>query len=220
MKQDESRRGETESLRALRSDELPSGAVELARWLVGKWLTHDTAEGCCAGRIVEVEAYPVGDSTGYAYRGLTRYNAPLFKAPGFAYVKLVYGAAWTLNISAEPDGIGAGVLLRALEPRSGIELMQSRRGSTVPIRELARGPGRLCAALGVGVESDGKNLCTGSGLWLGTEQPAANSPAQPATAVGVTTRIGLSREMDRPLRFFEIGNRCVSGPRRLLTTLE
>ena len=207
------------ALRALRSDELVSDAVELARWLVGKWLIHDTSGGCSAGRIVETEAYPVGDSTGYAYRGLKRYNAALFKAPGHAHVKLVYGAAWTLNISAEPNGIGAGVLLRALEPRVGIELMQARRGAQVPLRDIARGPGRLCAALGIGIDSDGIDLCTGAGLWLGTEQHGAEQPANNVAALGVTTRIGLSREQEQPLRFYEVGSRFVSGPKRLLTPL-
>lgn len=210
------------TLRALRSDEVPPDPIELARWLIGQWLVHDTPAGRCAGRIVETEAYPVGDSTSYAYRGLTPYNAALFKAPGYAHVKLVYGAAWTLNISAEPEGIGAGVLFRALEPRVGIELMQARRGTTVPLRDIARGPGRLCAALGVGADSDGIDLCTGIGLWLAAEAPQTESTEHVPTVavIGTTTRIGLSREMDRPLRFFEVGSRFVSGPRRLLTTLE
>jgi DNA-3-methyladenine glycosylase len=203
-------------LRALHRDELPSDTLELARWLIGKWLTHDTPAGRCAGRIVEVEAYPVGDSTGYAYRGLTRYNAALFEAPGHAHVKLVYGAAWTLNVSAEPAGVGAGVLLRALEPRVGIELMQARRGPNVPLRDIARGPGRLCTALGIGPDADGADLCTGTELWFGAEQPAATGTADTAVAPGVTTRIGLSRETDRLLRFYEIGSRFVSGPQRLL----
>lgn len=207
------------ALRALRSEELPSDTVELARWLVGKWLTYDTSAGCCAGRIVETEAYPVGDSTSYAYRGLKHYNAAMFKAPGHAHVKLVYGAALTLNISAEPDGIGAGVLFRALEPRVGIELMQARRGAQVPLRDIARGPGRLCAALGVGIDLDGIDLCTGAGLWLGTEQHAVDHPANNVAALGVTTRIGLSRETEQPLRFYEVGSRFVSGPKRLLTAL-
>lgn len=221
MNIDEKRKREdAPALRALRSDELPSDPVELARWLIGKWLTHDTPAGRCAGRIVETEAYPVGDSTGYAYRGLTQYNAPLFKAPGYAYVKLVYGAAWTLNISAEPEGIGAGVLLRAIEPRVGIALMQARRGAKVPLREIGRGPGRLCAALGVGSESDGINLCGGVGLWLGVEQLDTDTSADTDASVGTTTRIGLSREAERPLRFFEIGSHFVSGPRRLLVAIE
>jgi DNA-3-methyladenine glycosylase len=113
-----------------------------------------------------------------------------------------------LNMSAEAAGTGAGILLRAIEPLEGLPLMEARRPG-VPLRDLARGPGRLTMALGIDQSFDGHDLCTGRGLWIGVIE-TGNVP------IGVTTRIGLSREMHRPLRFFEPGSAFVSGPRKLL----
>ncbi len=201
-------------LRPIARADLPTDTVAMARYLVGKYLMHDLPEGRLAGRIVEVEAYPVGDSTSYAWRGRTHANRAMFMAPGHALVWLVYGVSWTLNISAEAEGTGAGVLLRALEPVAGIELMQHHRPAA-GLRDLARGPGRLGAAMAVGPALYGADLCTGAGLWLAAD--AAGVDGRPAGDIGVTTRIGLSREADRPLRFYVPGSPFVSGPRRLLT---
>ena len=189
---------------------LPVDATELARYLVGKCLVHDMPEGRISGRIVETEAYPVGDSTGYAFIGRRQYNEALFLAPGHAYVRLTYGASYMLNVSAEEEGVGAGVLLRAVEPLDGIAQMQTRRPG-IKLRDLARGPGRLTMALGIGPAFDGWDLCSGRSLWIGVMERGE-------LPVGVTTRIGLSREMHRPLRFFEPGSAFVSGPRKLLLT--
>ena len=115
---------------------LPVDTVELARYLIGKRLVHSTAAGRIAGRIVETEAYPPGDPTGYARPGLTTSNAPLFGVRGTAYVRMVYGACLTLNLAAEAAGVGAAVLIRALEPTEGIELMLKNRPGFA-----ARGPG-------------------------------------------------------------------------------
>ena len=150
----------------LAREELPVDTVDLARFMVGKCLVHDSAHGCLSGRIVETEAYPLGDSTNHAYRGLRPYNRALFCAPGHAYVRLVYGACYMINLSAEPEGKGAAVLLRAVEPLDGIPLMQARRPGAKLI-DLARGPGRLCAAFGIGPEADGADLCGRGALWLG-----------------------------------------------------
>jgi len=188
---------------------LPVDATELARYLVGKCLVHDMPEGRISGRIVETEAYPVGDSTGYAFIGRRQYNEALFLAPGHAYVRLTYGVSYMLNVSAEEEHVGAGVLLRAVEPLDGIAQMQARRPG-IKLRDLARGPGRLTVAFGVGPSLNGIDLCAGKTLWLGTMAQAK------ATPVAVTTRIGLSREMHRPLRFYEPDSPFVSGPRRLL----
>ena len=119
---------------------LPVATVALARYLIGKRLVHASAAGVIAGRIVETEAYPPGDPTGYARPGLTTSNAPLFAARGTAYVRMVYGACLTLNLAAEEAGTGAAVLIRALEPVSGIELMCANRPES-RLRDLARGPG-------------------------------------------------------------------------------
>ena len=103
---------------------LPTDTVALARYLIGKTLVHATPHGRLSGRIVETEAYPPGDPTGYARPGLTTSNAPLFRARGHGYVRMVYGSCLTLNLAAEAEDVGAAVLLRALEPLEGIELMR------------------------------------------------------------------------------------------------
>ncbi|TDV33759.1 DNA-3-methyladenine glycosylase [Paraburkholderia caballeronis] len=193
----------------LRRDELPVDAVELARFMVGRYLVHDLATARMAGRIVEMEAYPVGDPTSHAYIGRRLYNRSMFLERGHAYVRLTYGSSYMLNMSAEEADVGAGVLIRAVEPLEGLDAMSARRPG-VPPRDLARGPGRLTMAFGIGAAFDGVDLCSGHGLWIGRVD-------EPARRVGVTMRIGLSREMHRPLRFYEAGSPFVSGPRRLLS---
>ena len=195
----------------LHRNDLPLDTVELARYMVGKYVVHDLPEGRISGRIVETEAYPVGDSTSHAFIGLRAYNASLFMARGHAYVRLTYGVSYMLNMSSEAEGTGAGILIRAIEPLEGLALMQARRPG-VSLRDLARGPGRLTIALGIGQAFDGRDLCTGHDLWIGRIDAEQ-------TAVAATTRIGLSREMHRPLRFYEPGSPFVSGPRKLLMPL-
>jgi len=194
-------------VRRLRRSALPADTVELARYLIGKTLVHETSEGRTSGRIVETEAYIVGDAAGHTFRGQTARNRSLFLRRGHAYVYFIYGVSYLLNVSSEQAGVGAGVLLRALEPLQGIELMQQRRG-TLRLQDLARGPGRLTIAMGVGIGDDGVDLCSRGPLWLGT-------PARATGEVGVSVRIGITKEADRLLRFFERDNRYVSGTLRL-----
>ncbi|WP_035556797.1 DNA-3-methyladenine glycosylase [Burkholderia sp. 9120] len=193
-------------------DELPLDTVELARFMIGKYLVRDGQEGRISGRIVETEAYPLGDSTSHAFMGRRPYNLPMFLAPGFAYVRLTYGVSYMLNMSAEAEEIGAGILFRAIEPLEGLPLIEARRPG-VPLRDLARGPGRLTNALDIGPSFNGCDLCSGHGLWIGAIERGE-------TPIGVTTRIGLSREMHQPLRFFEPGSAFVSGPRKLLLSAQ
>jgi DNA-3-methyladenine glycosylase len=158
------------------------------------------------GRIVETEAYPPGDASGHAYRGQTARNESLYLGPGFAYVYFIYGTSFMLNVSAEEPGVGAGVLLRALEPLDGIEVMERNRRSDKLI-DLARGPGRLAAALQIDQHLDGLDLCADGPLWLG-------APVRKTAHIGRSVRIGITREVGRLLRFFEVGNPFVSGPKR------
>jgi DNA-3-methyladenine glycosylase len=183
---------------------LPVATVALARFLVGKRLVHATPAGLVSGRIVETEAYPPGDPTGYARPGLTTANAPLFAPRGTAYVRLVYGACWTLNLAAEGEGIGAAVLIRALEPLGGLDIMRAHRPG-VRDRDLARGPGRVCAALGIGRDLSGLDLTAGRTLWL---EAMRGRPAR----LAISTRIGLSRDQHRRLRFLERGSVYASVP--------
>ena len=187
--------------------ELPSDTVELARYLVGKVVVREPPKGLLSGRIVETEAYPVGDAASHAYRGETARNRALFLSPGHAYVYLAYGVSYMLNVSSEAQGIGAGVLIRALAPLEGVVAMQQNRG-VQNLRDLTRGPGRLAAALDIDRRLDGLDLCQEGPLWLARD-------GGEAPEIGISTRIGLSREADRLLRFYARGDRFVSGPRAL-----
>jgi DNA-3-methyladenine glycosylase len=198
-------------VRRLRRAELPANTVKLGRYLIGKTLVRDLPEGRLSGRIVETEAYPVGDKAGHAYTGRSLANNSLFLARGTAYVRFTYGTHWLFNVASETPGVGAGVLIRALEPIEGISLMKQNRGVS-NARDLARGPGRLAAALRIDKSLDGVDLCAAdSTLWLGT-------PVRRLTGVvGVSVRIGITRDAHRRLRFYERGNRFISGSVRLST---
>jgi len=171
-------------------------------------VVRELPAGRVSGRIVETEAYPLGDAACHAFRGPTARNASLFLERGHAYVYFVYGSSFMLNVSSERPGVGAGVLLRALEPLEGQSLMQRFR-KTRRALDLARGPGRLAAALRIDRRQDGLDLCAPGPLWLA---------AGAAGPVGESVRIGLTREAQRVLRFFERGNPHVSGPRSLSPT--
>src|SRR5579863_10381556 len=151
--------------------------------------------GRLSGRIVETEAYPVGDSAGHAFRGETRRNRSLFLGPGHAYVYFTYGSSFMLNVTSEAAGVGAGVLLRALEPIEGIDRMQHLRGGA-GLLDLARGPGRLAQAMQIDFTQDGLDLCTNGPLRLAIGPPKTG-------AIGKSVRIGLTRNVDRKLRFYE-----------------
>ena len=194
-------------VRLLARRALPIDAEALARYLVGKILVHETPEGPIGGRIVETEAYVMGDAACHAFRGQTPRNRSLFLERGHAYVYFVYGCWFALNVAGGKAGIGTGVLLRALEPIFGVEAMRRRRPES-SLRDLARGPGRLATALGIDRRYDGIDLCAKGPLWLGT-------PIRPVKTVGVSTRIGLTREANRLLRFYERDNIYVSGPQNL-----
>jgi DNA-3-methyladenine glycosylase len=201
---------EMRRVRRLRRADLPVDTVELARFLIGKMLVHDLAGARLAGRIVETEAYPVGDAAGHAFPGLRTANRSLFLERGHAYVRFTYGSCWIFNITAERHGVGAGVLIRAIEPLDGVALMMRNRGVS-RVRDLARGPGRLTAALAIDKRFDGIDLCDPkSPIWLG-------GGLKPAPRIGVSVRIGISRAAHRKWRFYERGSPFVSGPLRLRT---
>jgi DNA-3-methyladenine glycosylase len=199
-------------IRRLRRSELPQSTVALTRFLIGKIVVHDLPAGRLSGRIVEAEAYPPGDPAGHHYRGPTPRIRSMYLAPGHAYIFFNYGAHFMLNVSSEPEGTAGGILIRALEPLDGIALMQQHR-KTTRFLDLTRGPGRLAAALQIDRRHDGLDLCAPGPLWLGVLAPSA---AHPAPAIAKTVRIGISRAAHRVLRYYELGNPFVSGPKRLL----
>jgi len=198
----------TSRIRRLRRAELPVDTVALARFLIGKTLVHETPRGRLAGRIVETEAYPIGDPAGHAFTGPSLANRSLFLERGHAYVRFTYGVHWLFNVSSERRGVGGGCLIRALEALDGIATMQRNRGET-KLTELARGPGRLTEAMGIDKRFDGVDLCSrASPIWLGAS-------VRPEGRTGVSTRIGISRAAHRKLRFYERGSPFISGPRSL-----
>lgn len=194
-------------LRRLRRAELPADTVALARALIGAVVVREWRGARLAGRIVETEAYPPGDAAGHAFIGETARNRSLFLRRGHAYVYLAYGIHFLLNVSSETAGVGAGVLVRALEPLAGVATMQRLRG-TARLTDLARGPGRAAQALAVDLRQDGLDLCAPGPLWL------AAAPGAPG-AIASSVRIGITRDAHRVLRFYERGNPHVSGPPRL-----
>jgi DNA-3-methyladenine glycosylase len=157
------------------------------------------------GPIVEAEACESAvDPSAHGFRGRTPRNASMFGPPGHAYVYRSYGIHWCLNLVCEEEGSAAAVLLRALEPAHGVELMEERRGLTNP-RLLCAGPGRLCQALGVTRDHDGLPL---------DEQPFELLPADSARQVMASPRIGISIATDLPWRYCDLGSPYLSRPPR------
>jgi DNA-3-methyladenine glycosylase len=199
------------NLRRLTRAQLPQATVALARFLIGKVVVRVLPEGALAGRIVETEAYVQGDAACHAFNGMTPRNRSLFLRHGHAYVYLAYGTSWMLNVSSEAQGVGSGVLIRSLEPMVGLDAMARRRGTEKP-RDLLRGPGRIAQAMAIDRALDGLDLTRDKQLWLGVD--AAGESISPAK-IGVSTRIGLTKDAHRPLRFFLKGSVFVSGPTAL-----
>ena len=194
-------------IRRLRRNELPADTIKLARFLLGKTLVRELQAGRLTGRIVETEAYLSDDAACHAYRGPTPRNRSLFLEHGHAYVYFIYGSSFMMNVSGEEHGVGAGVLLRAIEPIEGLELMRRHR-RTEKVLDLARGPGRLASALRIDHRLDGQDLCAPGPIWLG-------SAMRRRGPIGESRRIGITHDAHLILRFYERGNPFVSGPRKL-----
>ncbi len=180
---------------------------------------RDTPKGRSAGIIVETEAYGgAADRASHARAGLTRRTAPMFGPPGHAYIYLVYGLHSCLNVVAEVDGIAGAVLVRAMRPSDGLELMRARRGRPGdPDERLAAGPARVCQALAVDRTLDGHDLTSGDALWLEDPGPGERSRSR---AAGIETgpRVGVAYAGDgwaeRPWRFGLRGDASLSRPFR------
>ena len=196
------------SIRRIRRSELPLNTIKLSRFLIGKVVIHELPAGRVSGRIVETEAYPPGDPAGHHFRGPTPRIKSMYLAPGHVYIFFNYGAHFMLNIVSEPPQTAAAILIRALEPLEGVEIMQRLR-KTTELLDLTRGPGRLAQALQIDRRHDGADLCESEKLWLGEID-------YPIGPIGKSVRIGITRAADKLLRFFERGNPFVSGPKRLL----
>jgi DNA-3-methyladenine glycosylase len=188
-------------------EELPDNTVTQAKWLLGKLVVRHTGAGLMIGRIVETEAYLHDDEAAHSFRGMTPRNRSLFLEKGHAYVYIAYGVSMMLNVSAGKAGVGTGVLIRALDPVTGIELMEKNRGMTT-LRDLTRGPGRLAQAFAIDLSLQGLDLCRKGELWLAKDGYKVGK-------IGASKRIGITKNADPLLRFFVKGNPFVSGPRSL-----
>jgi DNA-3-methyladenine glycosylase len=178
--------------------------IQVARDLLGKILVH----GETSARIVETEAYLGGDDlASHSARGITNRTRVLFGPPGHAYVYLIYGVHECLNLVAEPEGSPGCVLIRALEPLTGTDLMRARRTTAARIHDLARGPGNLTKAMGITRAHNGADVTRGD---LVVCEPHSSGNIEIVT----TPRIGITHCADWPLRFFVAGNAFVSGPRK------
>jgi len=177
----------------LRCDFYDRDPIVVARELLGKRLVTKSRDGLTTGRIVEVEAYLcANDPACHAARGKTKRNASMFAAPGRSYVYSIH-SRWCFNVVTLPEGIPSAVLIRAVEPLEGLPLMHLRRSGVVRPIDLARGPARLCQALGIDRGLDGHDLTVGRRLWI-------EEGDLPGTIL-TTPRIGISSAQDLMLRF-------------------
>jgi DNA-3-methyladenine glycosylase len=176
--------------------------LEVARDLVGCVVRH----GDAAGVIVETEAYHHSEPACHAYVGLTPRTETLYGPPGVAYVYRSYGIHALLNAVCEPEGEGAAVLIRALEPLDGVAAMRARRGAGMRLEELCSGPGKLTQALGIGLDLNGTSLLHGP---IAFEEPVR---ARPEIELAVGPRIGITKAAELPWRFCALGSRHVSRP--------
>jgi DNA-3-methyladenine glycosylase len=169
--------------------------IEVAQGLLGQVLVHNSAEGTTAGIIVETEAYLQDDPACHAYRRKTDRNAPMFGAAGTIYVYQIYGMHFCVNIATNQENIGEAVLIRALEPTQGIELMQQRRQSHL-LKNLCSGPGKLVQAMGI---HKGMNHWVINEEALSLENPKTEILP---TDIFITTRIGLTVGTELQYRFY------------------
>jgi DNA-3-methyladenine glycosylase len=183
--------------------------VQVAQDLLGQLLVVESSAGRMSGWIVEVEAYlAMDDPACHASRGKTKSNATMFDKPGCLYVYPIH-AKHCMNIVTEPEGIGAAVLIRAIEPKQGLNQMKENRSASEYKKpyEVTNGPGKTCAALGVDRRGDGIDLVSSESIWVEQGVDLANH----ALKLGTSRRIGVSQATTLPLRFFIDGNRFVSG---------
>jgi DNA-3-methyladenine glycosylase len=180
---------------------------EVARRLIGTTLVRATSAGVTSGRVVETEAYLDASDRASHAAWSKRGQDVMHRAPGTVYIYRSYGMHWMFNIVAHaPEDIGA-ILIRAVEPLAGIELMEQRRG-TSDLRQLCSGPGKLCQAFAIDESLHKDDLATSNEVWIewGTSEPVAE--------ILVGERIGITKSPELPLRFFVPGNRFVSAHRR------
>lgn len=180
----------------------------VARELLGCYLVHHEDEGTTIGRIVEDEAYIGGDQAAHAYIGITERNKVLFGPPGHLYVFFIYGMYYCANAVTREEGRGEAVLFRALEPIQGIGLMQQRRGTDI-LTDLCSGPGKLTSALHITREQNGLSLIDSPvQIWSPDSLPGPGKAS--SEDIIQTTRVGITKSRELPLRFYIGGSRFIS----------
>ena len=178
--------------------------LEVARELLGKIFVRRTGRHVLAGRIVEVEAYHQReDEASHTYRGVTERNKVMFEAGGVLYVYFIYGMHYCMNVVTEHAGVGAAVLIRALEPLHGLEVMRARRGKHISDTALTSGPARCCQAFGINRKQNGL-------LLQGPELAIHDAPLSRSDEVVATKRIGITRSRELEWRFVLHGSPHVS----------
>ena len=185
---------------ALSSDFFTKDTIAVARALLGCVLVHKTDAGATSGIIVETEAYLHNDPSCHAFKGMTKRNHAMFGSPGKAYVYFTYGMHYCFNIVTAPAGTGEAVLIRALEPLTGLELMRQRRNRQQK-KELCSGPAKLTQAMGISLEQNEQELTKGNLILLTGEKKGK---------IITTTRIGVTKGADLLLRFYIADNRYIS----------
>ncbi len=186
----------------------PSASV-VAPLLLGHWLIRKTPDGICGGEIVETEAYVADDPACHAFRGKSTRNASMFGDAGLSYVYLIYGYHFCFNAVCQPSGIGEAVLIRAIEPTFGVDELHKNR-AVENLKNLTNGPAKLCSAMKIDRELDGANLCDSNSLLIIARNPALENFLKTRGEVITTTRIGISKAADAPLRFYLANSAFVS----------
>lgn len=181
----------------------------VAKNLLGCYLAHLEGEQTTLGRIVETEAYLANDPAAHSFVGKTKRNAALFGPAGHAYVYFIYGMHYCFNVVTAPDGVGEGILIRAVEPLQGIALMEQRRGTT-KLSLLCSGPSRLAQAFAITLAFNGYPLTNGPlQLWSPDSFPHCSSTVN--AEIVQTTRIGIGKARELPLRFYLSENKFISA---------
>jgi DNA-3-methyladenine glycosylase len=187
---------------------LPSAKI-VAPELLGHWLLRRTAQGVCGGPIVETEAYLTGDPACHGAPGPTARNRVMFGEPGYAYVYFIYGFHFCMNVVCCPPETAEAVLIRAIEPQFGEQILNQNRKTTKP-RELTNGPGKLCQAMDIERVLDGTDLCDVNSPLFIAENPDLKPFRKQRGPMVTSKRIGITKAASLPLRFYLDGSHFVS----------
>jgi DNA-3-methyladenine glycosylase len=184
-------------------------AAKVAPALLGHLLIHKMPEGICGGAIVEAEAYLSDDPACHGYARQTDRNKTMYGPPGRAYVYFIYGNHYCVNAVCQRAGVAEAVLIRAIEPLFGLELMREHRRISREL-DLTNGPGKLCEAMGIKRQQDGLNLCDTESPLIIARNPSLQKFRRARAPVITTTRVGINKAADLPLRFYLAGSPYVS----------